>query len=245
MSVLVIGESCLDVFKYGLCNRLCPEAPVPVFNTTAVVNNEGMAYNVYNNLVSLGTEAEILTNPNYKQTTKTRFVDYRSNYMFMRLDENDGKYTKSILGGINFSRYDAIIVSDYDKGFLTERDIEYIGHAHPAVFLDTKKILGSWMHKVDFVKINQNEYNKTKNYIKGDNLKNRLIITKCSKGCQYKDKIYSVPQIDGVKDYSGAGDTFLSGFAFKYLNTFDVESSINYAQECATIVVQKHGVATI
>ena len=31
----------------------------------------------------------------------------------------------------------------------------------------------------------------------------------------------------------------------KYLETFNIESSIDYAQECATIVVQKHGVATI
>jgi hypothetical protein len=29
------------------------------------------------------------------------------------------------------------------------------------------------------------------------------------------------------------------------MNTKNVKSAINYAQECATIVVQKHGVATI
>ena len=54
-----------------------------------------------------------------------------------------------------------------------------------------------------------------------------------------------MPQVDGVKDYSGAGDTFLSGFAHRYMETKNITSAINYAQECATIVVQKHGVATI
>jgi len=31
MKILVIGDSCKDVFIYGKANRLCPEAPVPVF----------------------------------------------------------------------------------------------------------------------------------------------------------------------------------------------------------------------
>ena len=32
MKILVIGETCKDVFNYGRVDRLCPEAPVPVFN---------------------------------------------------------------------------------------------------------------------------------------------------------------------------------------------------------------------
>ena len=31
MKILVIGDSCHDVFVYGKCDRICPEAPVPVF----------------------------------------------------------------------------------------------------------------------------------------------------------------------------------------------------------------------
>ena len=73
----------------------------------------------------------------------------------------------------------------------------------------------------------------------------KLIITKGSKGCQYLDKTYPVPTVDSVKDYSGAGDTFFAGFVLNFLKTKDVVKAINYAQECATIVVQKHGVATI
>ena len=48
-----------------------------------------------------------------------------------------------------------------------------------------------------------------------------------------------------VKDVSGAGDTFISALVVKYLETKDIKKSICYAQECTTIVVQKHGVATI
>ena len=101
------------------------------------------------------------------------------------------------------------------------------------------------MYGIDFVKINEKEYDKTKKYVDEQKIGDKLIITKGSEGCQYKNKIHPVPQVDGVKDYSGAGDTFMSGFVCEYLKSFNVEKAINYAQECATIVVQKHGVATI
>ena len=44
---------------------------------------------------------------------------------------------------------------------------------------------------------------------------------------------------------SGAGDTFIAGLVVEYLKTKDISKAIEYAQECATVVVQKAGVATI
>ena len=66
MKILIIGESCRDIFHYGNCDRLCPEAPVPVFNTLEIIENGGMAMNVYSNVLSLGSEAILLTNKNWK-----------------------------------------------------------------------------------------------------------------------------------------------------------------------------------
>ena len=37
--VLVIGDSCEDVFIYGDIERICPEAPVPVFTPTHTTKN--------------------------------------------------------------------------------------------------------------------------------------------------------------------------------------------------------------
>jgi sugar/nucleoside kinase (ribokinase family) len=113
------------------------------------------------------------------------------------------------------------------------------------VFLDTKKILGDWMYDVDFVKVNEKEFEMSKSKIDYEKIKDKLIVTKGSEGCQYLDEIYPVPEVESVKDYSGAGDTFFAGFVYDYLKSKDIKSAINYAQECATIVVQKHGVATI
>jgi D-beta-D-heptose 7-phosphate kinase/D-beta-D-heptose 1-phosphate adenosyltransferase len=61
---------------------------------------------------------------------------------------------------------------------------------------------------------------------------------------QHKNKIYPVEKVQ-IRDVSGAGDTFLSGLVAEYVLTKDIEKAIKFAQECATIVVQKPGVSTI
>ena len=124
--ILVIGESCLDVFHYGECKRLCPEAPVPVFNSIKVNTNGGMAMNVFNNVKNMGAQVEIVTNKNWKNIKKTRFVEEKSNHMFMRLDENDQNYGSLNLNDVDFDKYEAIIVSDYNKGFLSTDVLEKI-----------------------------------------------------------------------------------------------------------------------
>ena len=49
-SILVIGESCLDVFYYCDCTRLAPEAPVPILDFRSKSENRGMAHNVFKNI---------------------------------------------------------------------------------------------------------------------------------------------------------------------------------------------------
>ena len=152
--ILVIGESCMDVFHYGECERLCPEAPVPVFNSTRTVENGGMAMNVYNNIKQLGGDVEILTNKDWEDIKKTRFVEEKSNHMFMRVDEKDNTYGQLSLKMLNFNLYDAIIVSDYNKGYLSTEILKQISNSHSLTFLDTKKILGEWSENFTYIKIN-------------------------------------------------------------------------------------------
>ena len=90
MKILVIGDSCHDVFVYGKCDRICPEAPVPVFTPKETKTNGGMARNVYNNIKSLvneNIEVSLVTNTNL--ITKTRYVDYKTNQMLLRIDDDD------------------------------------------------------------------------------------------------------------------------------------------------------------
>ena len=43
INILVIGDSCTDVFKYGHVPRLAPEGPAPVFNPIYERSNGGVA----------------------------------------------------------------------------------------------------------------------------------------------------------------------------------------------------------
>ena len=245
MRILVIGESCRDIYRYGECSRLCPEAPVPVVkidNNEANIN-PGMAMNVYRNIESLMSKStvDIVTNQNWQQVNKTRFVDQRTNYIVLRVDENDDAIPRSKVEEIDYALYDVVVISDYNKGFLLEEDIEYISNQHPVTFLDTKKILGNWCKNIKFIKINEFEYNRTKHMLDED-MNNKMIITLGPHGAKYLDRIYPVPKVE-IKDTSGAGDTFIAALCVKYAETKNLQESIRHANYCATLVVQKKGVS--
>lgn len=242
MKVLVIGDSCIDKFIYCNIERVCPEAPVPVMNPIRETSNPGMAYNVVENLKSLNLEADLITNP--ETITKTRYVDNRSGQMVVRIDENDVcKQIDPTHITIQWMKYDAVIISDYCKGFLTEEDIKHLSQCHPLVFMDTKKQLGSWCNDISFIKINEFEHKKNFELLPNyPQIQNKLVVTRGKEGCEYMGKVYSVPPVS-VKDVSGAGDTFLSGLVYEYLNTKDIYKSLEFANKCATQVVQKRGVA--
>tara|TARA_R110000824_G_scaffold46207_1_gene133064 strand:+ start:232 stop:966 length:735 start_codon:yes stop_codon:yes gene_type:complete len=239
---LVIGESCVDVFCYGGCKRLCPEAPAPVFNPTDYKENGGMSKNVYENIIALGYECDIITNDNWKEITKTRYIHKSTNQLFIRVDNGDDKIKRCNVYDIDFKEYKIVIISDYCKGFLMEEDIDYIASNHNCVFLDTKKDLGEWCKNVNFIKINNIEYERTKNMIT-DKMREKMIITLGHKGCLFQKTIFPVENVE-IKDVSGAGDTFLAGLVVKYLESNDIRESAKFANECATKVVQRRGVST-
>jgi len=238
--ILIIGESCRDIFVYCDCTRLCPDIPVPALKVLHQKENEGMAKNVQRNIVSLGGDCDIITNTNWPYVTKTRYVHGPTNHMFMRVDtdHNIDRVDPSLL------RYDykLIVISDYNKGFLKESDIEGICFWHPNVFIDTKKKLGSWANKAKFIKINNYEYERSKETITPE-LEKKIIRTKGGDGCVYNGKAYPTKRIE-VKDTSGCGDTFLSGLVVEYIKSNDIEKSIEFANICASEVAQHQGVTT-
>jgi len=246
MKILVIGDSCTDVFIYGRCERLNPEAPIPVFEPTKTITNQGMAGNVVANLNKLGVQkVELITN--HEQITKTRYVEYKSNQMLLRVDSND-KVTNSFdIKKVDFDSYDAVVVADYDKGFLTNDDIKKIGEKSKLSFIDTKKTIDLENFKgYTFVKMNEVEWERCERYgAKYEDWKEQLIVTMSERGCMYNEKRYSVDNTVEVRDLSGAGDTWMASFAFKFVETKDVDESIEFANKNATIVVQKRGVTTI
>jgi bifunctional ADP-heptose synthase (sugar kinase/adenylyltransferase) len=177
---------------------------------------------------------------------KVRYVDTNSNQMIMRLDENDVCGRIENLRDMSFSDYDAIVISDYNKGFLHVDDIQYICEKYEDVFIDTKKEIDDWIMNVKYIKINSIEYNNNVKYIKrNDNwLKDKLIVTRGKYGCEFNGNIFDVENVP-IKDVSGAGDTFLSALVVEYIKSQDIIKSIRFAQKCTTMVVQKQGVTTV
>jgi len=254
---MVIGEQCLDQFVYGSTERLCPEAPVPVFVPSETKSSSGMAANVLSNLHSLLSKDRI-TNIIFREfcqigITKTRYVDKKSNHIFLRVDVGD-KDVNRLSFDSDFCRHlkdsDIILISDYNKGFLTEADIIRIAelkNENAKLFLDTKKILSiNLIDSVDFIKMNSVEYqNNIKNF--GNILdiyKNKIILTLGGEGAMYNDVKYPVETIQTI-DVSGAGDTFLASLAYYYGMGNKIEDSINFANQMASKVVTKRGVSVI
>ena len=241
--VLVIGDSCTDIFIYGEIERISPEAPVPVFKPMNKTENGGMAKNVEANLKVMGCEVDLITNLN--DIVKKRYVDDKSNQMVLRVDENDSCERVDGYLLIKLYEYDAIVISDYCKGFLHEEDIEFVCNTYKNAFVDTKKMLGGWIKNALFIKINHREHQKNFERIPNyPELEDKIIVTRGRDGCIFRNKIFPVKEVP-VKDVSGAGDTFLAGLVSEYIKSGNIAKSIKFAQECTTNVVQKHGVATI
>jgi D-beta-D-heptose 7-phosphate kinase/D-beta-D-heptose 1-phosphate adenosyltransferase len=253
---LVIGEKCTDIFIYGKANRLSPEAPIPVFVPINEVKSLGMAFNVFNNLKAIQPKKK---NINYivskKSPTKTRYVDDKTNHYFLRIDSAEN-WDRIQFNDANLSKIrqaDCIIISDYNKGFLSEGDILLIREVNKSakIFLDTKKIVSKKMlQSVDFLKMNQNEW---KNNLENENFKKfaysklhkRIIVTLGDEGAMYNSESYESKEVVKTLDVSGAGDTFLAALAHSYMEFGDIKLSIDIANCYASDVVKKRGVSCI
>ncbi len=260
MNVLVIGDSCRDVFVRGRVDRLCPEAPVPVINPIETTENLGMAGNVYANVKSLDPHAQVAFETQVADISKTRYVDSTSGYILLRVDDNDRiseplTYKKLdsqfIENGVHPKYFDAILISDYNKGFLTEAVIKEItdvfNHYGVPVFLDTKKILGDWSKGVDFVKINEKEYkDQLKHHQNVLSYCRNLIVTHGSRGSRYANTgmLVLADKVE-VMDVSGAGDTYFAAFALHWTKHKDIIAAMGYANRAAAVAVSKHGVVAV
>jgi bifunctional ADP-heptose synthase (sugar kinase/adenylyltransferase) len=242
--ILLIGEQCDDIFIYGDTPRLSPEGPAPVFIPKREVYNGGMGMNVMGNLMALGVDVDF--EHQQSSITKTRHIHESSNTLLLRIDEElNIDNIGDRLPKLDFWEYPMVVVSDYNKGFLTEEDIAYIGFKHPNVICDTKKKLGDWCKDLRFIKLNRSEFENNKEFIEeNDWILEKLIITLDKDGCMYKGTMYPTERVE-IMDISGAGDTFVAGFVKEFLDSEDIPKSIQFGNRCSAQVVQKRGVTTI
>ena len=232
LKVLLIGDSCTDEYVYGVCERLNPEAPVPILKYGNTQTVEGMAWNVRKNLQSFGIEVYILTHE--EKIIKRRYIDQRYNQQMLRVDIEDS--IKPLDYDLPQDHFDALVISDYDKGFLTTKRIfELVEGFDGPVFIDSKKT--NLPVDCAYIKINDDEYSKLDKELKDSP---NLIVTKGAHGVDYKGKNYPAVGVS-VFDVCGAGDTFLSALVYFYLLYGTIEDAIPYANKAAAIAVTHFG----
>lgn len=233
--ILLIGDSCVDEYQYGIVDRISPEAPVPVFNVVRKENKPGMAANVYENLNALGASCIFKTNS--AKIVKTRYIDLRSGQHLLRVDNEQtvNPFSDTIR---DLESFDAVVISDYNKGFVTEDFVVSLrGHYHGPIFVDTKKTDLSKFNGC-IIKINQLEYSRI---VVIPSKGTDLIVTQGGEGAIWKGQLYPGKKVE-VFDVTGAGDTFLAALTYKYLQTKSMSDAILFANKAAAITVQHSGV---
>ena len=227
----MLGDTCTDKYVYGTIDRLSPEAPVPVFVPKYEETRRGMAGNVEENLKALGCDVDLLT---LAGSTKTRFIDSRSNQHIMRLDQD------ATVGPIELAVnippiYNAVVISDYNKGCISYELVEQVLQQFKGpVFIDTKKTDLARFEGA-FVKINSLENLLAKT------LPSQCIVTLGKQGCEYAGQIYPAPQVE-VADVCGAGDTFLAALVYQFLETNQIPEALLFANRAASVTVKHMGV---
>ena len=231
-NVLLIGDSCEDEYIYGRCDGTSPEAPVPIMKFSKVETKAGMAGNVCLNLQVFGLDITFLTNS--EKITRTRFIDDRTNNQVLRVDTEEK--VKPLLLPLSTDNFNAVVVSDYDKGYVTESKLfELVERSNCPVFVHSKKTFLPNKENC-FVIVNEDEYEKLNlNYHIDE-----LIIIKGPEGCIYKNTMYPLEKVT-VCDKIGVDDIFLSSLVYGYLKYNNIDKALIVANKAYAISGQQIG----
>lgn len=220
-----------------------------------------MATNVLENLktiltsfTSAGSELHISQVTSPRHPVKTRYIEEKSNHLLLRVDAWDEvpplvfkELSKSDKSAI--AEADHILVSDYDKGYLSDEffpNLRSRAKQGAKIYVDTKKRLTRDMcQAVDFIKLNLSEYKNQENGF--ESLKcivdfaDKIIVTMGMNGARWNAWHLPVEQQIRTTDVSGAGDTFFAAFCAYSANFGDTIDAIQFANKCAMNVCTQRG----
>ena len=235
MRILVIGDVCIDEYRYGEIRRVNPESTAPLLNFQDSEEKMGMAFNVAQNLKAFG--ANVTLSVSEELSRKIRYIDRRTGEHLLRVDHD--VQAKPYFVGSKYM-FDAIVISDYNKGFITDEVIwKFRQKFRGPIYMDTKK-----KNLADFpgiyIKINQRELYESTSIPDPEH----LIVTYGAKGCGYKESLYPAKVIE-VVDVCGAGDVFLAAMVYKHIQTGDMDIALPFANEKAALSCQSIGAVCV
>lgn len=235
MKVLVLGDACIDEYRYGNITRVNPESTATLLSYARSEERLGMAHNVAENLIAFGLEVEIQVPTEVSR--KIRYIDQRTRHHLLRVDIDCVCKPYEIESTYDF---DAIVISDYNKGFLNSETIIKIRERfNGPIYMDTKKTDLAKFQGI-FLKINELEYNSAVSLPSND----YTIVTYGSSGCKYMYKMYPCDKIE-IVDVCGAGDVFLAAMVAKHLETGDMEIALPFANKKAALSCQSLGTVCV
>lgn len=289
---LVIGDVMLDTYLFGEVHRISPEAPVPVMAETRREFRPGGAANVAMNLAGLGANvtlvglvgaddaAKILAKllqekgvqpfffPSLSLTTeKTRMV--AKGQQMMRLDREvifnemlpETFWTKL---KSEVSQATSILVSDYNKGLISQQLIAYLAqNKRPgqSLWVDPKKENVGFYHGADWLTPNFEEFKRmTGLALTNDDASLQaafsqwtspipnMLVTRSSQGMSAATAqgVFHAPSTaKEVYDVSGAGDTVMAVMAAVMAAGLSVPEAMSWANKAAETVIAKQGTVPV
>ena len=241
MKVLVLGDVIIDKYIYGTSTRISPEAPVPVITYIEEKETRGGAGLVYENLKSLGVDVDMFETPG-QISVKTRIIC--DGHYITRIDDDAQADSTAVLQQVlatNFSQYEYVVLSDYNKGVLDEaRDIiKHINTFGCKIIVDPKENFwyyeNAWLVKPNYSEFESLEFDSWYGNIITTNAGEEVIAT-------IDGKKYEIP-VDNVEvsDVTGAGDCFLAGFVYALTQGYDYGKSLKLAVRGSTESVKHSG----
>jgi len=109
--ILVIGDIIVDQYLWGSCERISPEAPVPIINIDSQSTLLGGAGNVANNLCALGAEVNIISVIGECEVSKElknllQNINVETQYLVTEKDRITSKKSRIISSQQQVVRYD-------------------------------------------------------------------------------------------------------------------------------------------
>ncbi len=293
-TVLVLGDVMLDKYVWGRVTRISPEAPVPIVEIERESYAPGGAGNLASNIASLGGKVVLigvvgddahkdvlarelaqrgifgkLLVDNRPTITKMRIMGHKQQLMRVDYEQThyiDAPTQERVLDLVRKTPADAIVVSDYAKGLITQalyNEVLRIAEERQIPLLvDVKP-----KHKVNYagatvIKTNHkeacelagvDEHNGDGMEGIGRNLiaqlQSHVVVTRGEKGVSIFSRdgatVHVPTRAKQVFDVTGAGDTFLAGLTLAFICGESLEGSAHIANHAAGIKVGKVGTASV
>lgn len=253
LQILVMGDPMYDFYHFGHVDRLSPEAPVPIYIEDRHERRPGGAANVANQLTVLGCMVETWFPPK-PWTEKHRYMAGHHQVVRMDRDYKAEEMAEHDSVPPSQCRFNAMVISDYGKGFVTRQRIKYLLEAavdseppqHPFIVVDPKGTDWTKYIGCDVICPNQAEY------AEAEALENQLVSAaivekRAEQGIRLWPARRQKPPKDfpayarHVYDVTGAGDTVTAVVAATLATGGTLEQACILANMAAGYVVGEVG----